>query len=77
MGRCETKYRVCLKHYMAQVDYSSACTFGEEITPIVRSHDLLAHLQTISFDIDFKWPVSELFPGFSLPLYWRIFKYLC
>ena len=63
-GRCNTKFRVCLKHYMAQVDYASMCTFGEEVTSVVASADL-ADLSTVQFDIDFKWPVSLSISVFS------------
>ena len=58
-GLCATKFRVCLKHYMAHVDMAGMCTFGEQITPVVRNSDNLeTNLQTIQFDINFKWPVS-------------------
>jgi hypothetical protein len=56
--RCETKFRVCLKHYMAQVDGSSLCTFGEEVlTATGRSNNGTIHLPPVHFPIDFKWPV--------------------
>ena len=66
LADCATKFRLCLKHYMAQVDVESNCTFGEQITPVVRTTaggdgnggDLGRDLQTIQFDIDFKWPVG-------------------
>ena len=57
-GTCDTKFRVCLKHYMAQVDFMSSCTFGEQITGVVGSNNLNVDLAPIQFDIDFKWPVS-------------------
>ena len=57
-GVCDTKFRVCLKHYMAQVDFMSSCTFGEQITGVVGSNNLNVDLAPIQFDIDFKWPVS-------------------
>jgi hypothetical protein len=65
-GECQIKFRVCLKHYMAQVDGSSSCTFGEEVltTPARYSNDSAAavtHLPPVHFAIDFKWPVSPSF----------------
>nr|CAD7257410.1 unnamed protein product [Timema shepardi] len=28
-GPCRTRFRVCLKHYQAQIDTTSPCTFGD------------------------------------------------
>ena len=58
-GGCETKFRVCLKHYMAQVDGSSLCTFGEEVLTTPGRYNDSMHLPPVHFAIDFKWPVSE------------------
>jgi N terminus of Notch ligand len=65
-SECQLKFRVCLKHYMAQVDGSNLCTFGEEVltTPARYNNDSAAaiavtHLPPVHFAIDFKWPVSQ------------------
>ena len=57
-GRCETKFRVCLKHYQTVVDLNQGCTFGEEITPVLGSNNLTINRPPIKFDINFKWPVG-------------------
>lgn len=57
-GRCETKFRVCLKHYQTVVDLNQGCTFGEEITPVLGSNNLTINRPPIKFDINFKWPGS-------------------
>ena len=60
-GFCKTKFRVCLKHYQNTIDLNQGCTFGEEITPVLGSNDLLISRPPINFDINFKWPVSSQF----------------
>lgn len=60
---CRTKFRVCLKHFMAQVDNTSTsvCTFGEEVlTSEGRFDQSLLRLPPVKFDIAFKWPVSNI-----------------
>ena len=59
-GRCLTKFRVCLKHFQNQIDYNQACTFGEEITPVLGSNNITINRAPIKFDINFKWPVSNM-----------------
>ena len=56
-GTCDIKFRVCLKHYQAHIDYSSSnlCTFGEYYTPVMSNN--IANYDTIAFPLDFKWPV--------------------
>ena len=54
-GSCETKFRVCLKHYQLDIDPSHECTFGEHITAPEEKRD-----SVIQFPLDFKWPVSNL-----------------
>ena len=58
-GNCNTKFRVCLKHFQNQIDIHGGCTFGEEITPILGSNNLTISRPPIKFDINFKWPVSN------------------
>jgi len=55
-GRCNTKFRVCLKHYQKDVALGQGCTFGEEITPVLGSNNLTINRPPIKFDINFKWP---------------------
>ena len=57
-GRCNTKFRVCLKHYQKDVALGQGCTFGEEITPVLGSNNLTINRPPIKFDINFKWPVG-------------------
>ena len=57
-GRCNTKFRICLKHFQNQVDYNQDCTFGEEITPDLGSNNFTINRAPIKFNINFKWPVS-------------------
>ena len=58
-GECNTKFRVCLKHYQNQIDLQQGCTFGEEITAVLGSNNLEISRPPIRFDINFKWPVSN------------------
>uniref|UniRef100_A0A146LSY1 Delta-like protein n=2 Tax=Lygus hesperus TaxID=30085 RepID=A0A146LSY1_LYGHE len=55
---CPARLRACLKHYQAQVDTTSPCTFGDLVTPVLGSNTLKlapnGHL--ISFPFDFTWP---------------------
>ncbi|XP_014254635.1 neurogenic locus protein delta [Cimex lectularius] len=55
---CLTRLRACLKHYQAQVDYTSNCTFGDLVTPVLgtNSLDLTPNGHLISFPFDFTWP---------------------
>ncbi len=57
-NQCQTRVRVCLKHYMAQVE-SGSCTFGmQELNATGRYNDTVLHLPPVRFAIDFKWPVG-------------------
>lgn len=59
IGTCKTRFRVCLKHYQAQVDLTSPCTFGDFATPVAGENSMnLTDLNTIRFPFDFTWPVS-------------------
>ena len=75
LRRCETKFRVCLKHFMAHVDGSNMCTFGEEVlTTVGRQNDSI-HLPPVRFDIGFKWPV-RISVFFSV-LFTQCFFHMC
>lgn len=59
IGTCKTRFRACLKHYQAQVDLTSPCTFGDFATPVAGENSMnLTDLNTIRFPFDFTWPVS-------------------
>ncbi len=66
--RCETKFRVCLKHFMAQVDGSNMCTFGVEVIPMEGRQNDSIQLPPVRFNIGFKWPVRILSALFCLQL---------
>lgn len=60
---CSVRVRACLKHYQAQVDTTTPCTFGDLVTPVLGNNSLQlgpeGHL--ITFRFDFTWPVSILY----------------
>ncbi|XP_014288431.1 neurogenic locus protein delta [Halyomorpha halys] len=55
---CSVRVRACLKHYQAQVDTTTPCTFGDLVTPVLGNNSLQlgpeGHL--ITFRFDFTWP---------------------
>lgn len=64
---CHTRFRVCLKHFQNTIDTTSACTFGDVMTPVLGENNV--HLgdsatnvpgfsNPIRFPFDFSWPVS-------------------
>lgn len=64
---CRTRFRVCLKHFQNTIDTTSACTFGDVMTPVLGENNI--HLgdsatnvpgfsNPIRFPFDFSWPVS-------------------
>ncbi len=57
LSGCNTRFRVCLKHYQKVVDPDEECTFGETVTPVMANN--VANFDTIAFPIEFKWPVSN------------------
>lgn len=69
IGTCKTRFRVCLKHYQANIDTSSPCTFGDVSTSVVgeNSMNLTAlglqqhpgFVNPIRFPFHFTWPVSH------------------
>ncbi|XP_065579031.1 neurogenic locus protein delta-like [Artemia franciscana] len=62
---CQTKFRVCLKHYQQVIDYNSPCTFGDVITPVVGNNNIIfsdksdssdGYTNPIAFPFGFSWP---------------------
>lgn len=74
IGTCKTRFRVCLKHYQANIDMSSPCTFGDVMTPVVGENSMnltalnenLNFVNPIRFPFDFTWPVSIIYLVFIL-----------
>ncbi|CAG2100575.1 unnamed protein product, partial [Medioppia subpectinata] len=66
--KCQTFFRVCLKHYQTNIDPSPPCTYGEVITPVFNASTVYVSHQnaptlvdddhTIRFPFNFSWPVS-------------------
>ena len=52
-SKCDTSFRVCLKHYQKKVELNDECTFGESFVH-TKSHKS----SVVTFPLDFKWPVS-------------------
>lgn len=80
IGTCKTRFRVCLKHYQAQIDVLSSCTFGKVETPVLgensvnlttQSTQALGFTNPIRFPFDFTWPVSNTI--IILDFYYKIF----
>jgi hypothetical protein len=74
-GSCQTRFRICLKQYQAEVDATSECTFGAVATKVLGDNSFnltQSSLATknqpqedasnpISFSFIFTWPVSTFF----------------
>lgn len=89
IGKCKTRFRVCLKHYQAKIDTTSPCTFGDVSTPVLGDNtiDLMLHpfmqqnypynttvsINPIQFPFDFTWPVSETISLFFLLISMNLF----
>jgi hypothetical protein len=61
--KCQTFFRVCLKHYQTNIDPSPPCTFGEVTTKafndssvIIKDNALNGLDYTIRFPFNFSWP---------------------
>ncbi|CAG2100574.1 unnamed protein product [Medioppia subpectinata] len=64
--KCQTFFRVCLKHYQTNIDPSPPCTYGEVITPVFNASTVYVSHQnaptlvdddhTIRFPFNFSWP---------------------
>lgn len=65
-GVCKTSFRVCLKQYQVNIDTTSACTYGDVVTPVLGENvvNLSANVamssftNPIRFPFEFTWPVS-------------------
>uniref|UniRef100_T1IPW5 Delta-like protein n=2 Tax=Strigamia maritima TaxID=126957 RepID=T1IPW5_STRMM len=63
-GVCKTYFRVCLKHYQAAIDFSSPCTFGDTVTPVLGNNtvhisdtsEIQGFTNPIRFPFEFSWP---------------------
>lgn len=62
---CKTFFRVCLKHYQANVSPEPPCTYGGAVTPVLGSNSFQvpetnadSFTNPIRFSFGFTWPVS-------------------
>uniref|UniRef100_A0A667WWU0 Delta-like protein n=1 Tax=Myripristis murdjan TaxID=586833 RepID=A0A667WWU0_9TELE len=62
---CKTYFRVCLKHYQANVSPEPPCTYGGAVTPVLGSNSFQvpetnadSFTNPIRFPFGFTWPVS-------------------
>lgn len=60
---CKTFFRVCLKHYQANISPEPPCTYGSALTPVLGSNSFSipnaeAFNNPIRFPFSFTWPVS-------------------
>ncbi|XP_078001352.1 uncharacterized protein LOC144453853 [Glandiceps talaboti] len=60
---CRTFFRVCLKHFQAEISYDSDCLYGEVETPVLGNNtfeipisDTEPFTNPIQMPIDFSWP---------------------
>ncbi|XP_014481474.1 PREDICTED: neurogenic locus protein delta-like [Dinoponera quadriceps] len=68
-GVCKTRFRVCLKQYQVKIDTTSACTYGDVVTPILGENvvNLSANVAMSSFTNPIRFPFEFTWPGtFSL-----------
>lgn len=63
---CKTFFRVCLKHYQANVSPDPPCTYGGAVTPVLGSNSFQvpetnadSFTNPIRFPFGFTWPVSD------------------
>lgn len=84
---CKTFFRVCLKHYQANVSPEPPCTYGGAVTPVLGSNSFQvpetnadSFTNPIRFPFGFTWPVSQnsplVFFNNSL-IYQRIYFWRC
>lgn len=65
---CKTFFRICLKHYQANVSPDPPCTYGGSVTPVLGSNSFQvpesfpdsSFTNPIQFSFGFTWPVSSL-----------------
>uniref|UniRef100_A0A672H1K5 Delta-like protein n=1 Tax=Salarias fasciatus TaxID=181472 RepID=A0A672H1K5_SALFA len=63
---CKTFFRVCLKHYQANVSPEPPCTYGGAVTPVLGSNSFQvpetnadSFTNPIRFSFGFTWPVNN------------------
>ncbi len=62
---CRTFFRICLKHFQADISAEQPCTFGSETTPVIGGNtfdfpdSLKSFRNPITLPFDFTWPVSN------------------
>lgn len=64
---CKTFFRICLKHYQANVSPDPPCTYGGAVTPVLGSNSFQvpesfpdsSFTNPIQFSFGFTWPVSN------------------
>lgn len=63
---CKTFFRICLKHYQANVSPEPPCTYGGAVTPVLGSNSFQvpetnadSFTNPIRFSFSFTWPVSN------------------
>lgn len=64
---CKTFFRVCLKHYQANVSPEPPCTYGGAVTPVLGSNSFQvpetnaeSFTNPIRFPFGFTWPVRAV-----------------
>lgn len=62
---CKTFFRICLKHYQANVSPDPPCTYGGAVTPVLGSNSFQvpetnaeSFTNPVRFQFGFTWPVS-------------------
>ncbi|XP_043922820.1 delta-like protein 1 [Protopterus annectens] len=61
---CKTFFRICLKHYQANVSPDPPCTYGSAVTPVLGSNSF--QIPEINADVAFTNPIRFPF-GFTWP----------
>uniref|UniRef100_H3CIF1 DeltaD n=2 Tax=Tetraodon nigroviridis TaxID=99883 RepID=H3CIF1_TETNG len=63
---CKTFFRICLKHYQANVSPEPPCTYGGAVTPVLGSNSFQvpetnadSFTNPVRFQFGFTWPVSD------------------
>lgn len=84
---CKTFFRICLKHYQANVSPDPPCTYGGSVTPVLGSNSFQvpesfpdsSFTNPIQFSFGFTWPVSSLRFFFLLQprLLYILIAYIC
>lgn len=77
---CRTFFRICLKHYQANVSPEPPCTYGGAVTPVLGSNSFQVPENSpdssfnnpIEFSFGFTWPVSI---SYFLVIWWYMFRY--